>query len=68
MNCIRDNNITISPMNWEFYKIFVNLDKNKLPNLVKYVQEHEKTERNNYFKKEFEFAFTSFQSFLCWKN
>ena len=68
MNYVRDNNITVSPINWNYYKIFTNLDKNKIPTLVKYIQEHEKSERNPYFKKEFESAFISFQSFLCWKN
>ena len=68
MNYIRDNNITTKPINWEFYKIFVNLDKNKLPELTKHIQEHEKSEWNTYFKKEFESAFISFQSSICGKN
>ena len=68
MNYIRNKNIPSTPINWEFYKIFTNLDKNKIPILVKYIQEHKKSERNTYFQKEFESAFTSFQSFLCWKN
>ena len=68
MNYIRDNNIETTPINWEFYKIFVNLDKNKLSNLVKYIEEHNKSEWNTYFQKEFESAFTSFQSSLCYKN
>lgn len=68
MNYIRDNNIETTPINWEFYKIFVNLDKNKLPELTKYIQEHTKSERNTYFQKEFQSAFTSFISYLCGKN
>lgn len=68
MNYIRDNNITLTPINWDFYKIFINLDKNKLPDLIKYIQEHQKSEWNAYFEKEFWAAFTSFQLFLCWKN
>ena len=68
MNYIRDNNIDTAPINWEFYKIFVNLDKNKLPELTNYNQEHNKSEWNVYFKKEFESAFISFNSYLCWKN
>ena len=68
MNCIRDNNIWVNPINWEFYKIFINLDKNKLPNLVKYIEEHNKSEWNKYFQKEFETAFISFQSYICGKN
>lgn len=68
MNYIRDNNIETLPINWEFYKIFINLDKNKLSDLTKYVQEHDKTERNIYFRKEFQLAFTSFNSYLCGKN
>ena len=68
MNYIRDNSIISTPINWEFYKIFINLDKNKLPDITKYIEEHNKSERNNYFQKEFQSAFTSLQSFLCWKN
>lgn len=68
MNYIRDNNITTTPINSEFYKIFVNLDKNKLPELVKYIESHNKSEQNVYFQQEFNSAFTSFQSFLCWKK
>lgn len=68
MNYIRDNKIELSPINWEFYKMFVNLDKNKLSELTQYIQTHKKAEWNAHFKKEFELAFTSFQSFLCWKN
>ena len=68
MNYIRNNDIIATPINWNFYKIFVNLDKNKLPDLIKYIQEHTKSEWNTYFEKEFWSAFTSFQSFLCWKN
>jgi len=68
MNYIRDNNIELNPINWEFYKIFINLDKNKLPETIKYFQEHNKSERNIYFKKEFDLAFTSFNSYLCGKN
>lgn len=68
MNYIRDNNIELTPINWEFYKIFVNLDKNRLPELTKYIQEHQKSERNIYFQKEFESAFTSFNAYLCEKN
>lgn len=68
MNYVRDNDIETKPINWEFYKIFVNLDKNKLPELTKYIQEHTKSEWNTYFQKEFNSAFTSFLSYLCWKN
>ena len=68
MNYIRDNNIISSPINWEFYKIFINLDKNKLPELTKYIQEHDKSEWNEYFQKEFQSAFTSLLPFLCWKK
>ena len=68
MNYIRDNNITTTPINSEFYKIFVNLNKNKLPELIQYIQTHNKSEQNQYFQKEFNSAFTSFQSFLCWKK
>jgi hypothetical protein len=38
MNYIRDNNMTTAPINSEFYKIFINLDKNKIPELVKYME------------------------------
>ena len=68
MNYIRDNDIISKSINWQFYKIFVNLDKNKLPELIKYTEEHNKSEWNNYFEKEFGSAFTSFLSFLCEKN
>ena len=68
MNYIRDNNFETNSINWEFYKIFVNLDKNKLPDLTKYIQEHNKSEQNTYFQKEFESSFTSFNSYLCGKN
>ena len=68
MNYIRDNHIETNPINWAFYKIFVNLDKNKLPELTKYIQEHDKSERNSYFEKEFDSAFISFNSYLCGKN
>ena len=68
MNYIRDNKIESTPINWEFYKIFVNLDKNKLPELSKYIQEHDKSEWNTYFQKEFDSSFTSFNSYLCGKN
>lgn len=68
MNYIRDNNIETTPIKWNFYKVFVNLDKNKLPELTKYIQEHNKFERNTYFREEFQSAFTSFNSYLCDKN
>ena len=68
MNYVRDNNIINTPINWEFYKIFVNLDKNKLSELIKYIEEHNKSDWNRYFQHEFQSAFTSLQSFLCWKN
>ena len=68
MNYIRDNHIEINPINWTFYKIFMNLDKNKIPELTKYIQEHNKSEWKNYFKKEFESAVISFQSYICGKN
>ena len=68
MNYIRDNNITTTSINSEFYKIFINLDKNKIPELVKYMELHNKSEQNSYFQQEFKSAFTSFQSFLCWKK
>ena len=68
MNYIRDNNISNTPINWEFYKIFVNLDKNKLPEITKYLEEHNKSDWNTYFQNEFKSAFTSLQSFLCWKK
>lgn len=68
INYIRDNDIITTPINWEFYKIFINIDKNKLPELTKYIQEHNKSERNEYFQKELQSAFTSLQSFLCSKK
>lgn len=68
MNYVRDNNITHAPINWEFYKIFINLDKNKLSELTKHIEEHNKSQRNRYFQDEFKSAFTSLQSFLCWKK
>ena len=68
MNYIRDNNIITTPINWDFYKIFINLDKNKLPELTKYLEEHSKSQRNTYFRNEFKSAFTSLQTFLCWKK
>ena len=68
MNYIRDNNTETTPIKWNFYKVFVNLDKNKLPELTKYIQEHNKSERNTYFREEFQSAFTSFNSYLCDKN
>ncbi len=68
MNYIRDNNIETTPIKWNFYKVFVNLDKNKLPELTKYIQEHNKSERSTYFREEFQSAFTSFNSYLCDKN
>ena len=68
MNYIRDNNLTITPINWQFYKIFINLNKNSLPEVVKYIKEHSKSEQNLYFQKQFLSAFTSFQTFICWKN
>jgi uncharacterized protein YijF (DUF1287 family) len=67
MNYIRDNHVEAKPINWEFYKIFVNIDKNRLPELTKYLQEHSKSEWNNYFKNAFESAFISFNSQLCGK-
>ena len=54
-----------TPLNWNYYKIFVNLDKNKLPDIIKYMEWHNKSELNNYFQKEFQWAFTSLQSSLC---
>lgn len=68
MNYIRDNHTETNPINWTFYKIFINLDKNKLPELTKYIQEHNKSEWNIYFEKEFKSAFISFQSYICGKN
>jgi hypothetical protein len=68
MNYIRDNHIEMNPINWTFYKIFINLNKNKLPELTKYIHEHNKSEWDNYFKKEFESAFILFQSYICGKN
>lgn len=68
MNYIRDNNITTSPINWEFYKIFINLDKNKLHEITKYLENHNKSDWNAYFENEFKSAFISLQSFLCWKK
>lgn len=68
MNYIRDNKFETKPINWKFYKIFINLDKNKIPELIKYIQEHDKHEWNLYFQKEFESAFISFNSHLCEKN
>jgi len=65
MNYIRDKDITLTPINWNFYKIFVNLNKNKLPDIVTYIEWHNKSERNDYFQKEFQSAFTSLQSSLC---
>lgn len=68
MNYIRDKKIEFNPINWEFYKIFINLDKNKLTELTKYIQEYKKSEWKIYFQKKFESAFTSFQSYICGKN
>lgn len=68
MNYIRDNNFVWESINWEYYKIFINLDKNKLPELIKYIGEHNKSEWNNHFQMEFGKAFTSFKLFLCGKN
>ena len=68
MNYIRDNNIETTSINWEFYKIFINLDKNKLSELIQYMQEYNKAEWNIYFQKQFESAFTSFKLYLCGKN
>ena len=68
MNYIRDNHTIESPINWEFYKIFINLDKNKLPEIIKYLEEHNKSDWDIHFQKEFQSAFTSLQSFLCWEK
>ena len=68
MNYVRDNHIETNPMNWTFYKVFINLDKNRLPELTKYIQEHNKSEWNAYFNKEFVSAFKLFKSYLCDKN
>lgn len=68
INYIRDNKIESNMINWEFYKIFINLNKNKLPESSQYIQEHKKHERKTYFQKEFQSAFTSFQSYICGKN
>ena len=65
MNYIRDHNIVQTQINSQFYKIFINLDKNKLKELTKYLDEHNKSEWNEYFKREFQSAFTSLQPFLC---
>ncbi len=65
---IRDNDISITPINWQFYKIFINLNKNKIPELIKYIEQHNKHEQNMYISKEFQSVFISFQSFLCWKK
>ena len=65
MNYIRDHNIVQTQINSQFYKIFINLDKNKLQILTKYIEEHNKSERNSYFQKEFESAFTSFLKNIC---
>ena len=46
----------------------INLDKNKLSDLVKYAEKHNKSDLNKHLQKEFQSAFTSFQSFLCSKN
>lgn len=68
MNFIRDNNIEQQSIKWEFYKIFINLDKNKLPQLIKFIEGHNKSERNQYFQEEFKSSFISFQYVLCWQK
>ena len=68
MNYIRDNKISTTPIKWNFYKIFINLDKNKISELAKYIDEHNKSDRNKHLEKEFHSSFTSFQSYLCSKN
>ena len=68
MNTIKEQDIQQKNINWEFYKIFINLDKSKLPQLIKFIEEHQKTERNTYFQKEFQSSFPSFQKFLCEKK
>ena len=67
MNYIRDNNIEKVSINGQFYKIFINLNKNELPQMLKIIENNPKSQRNNYFQQQFDSAFISFQSFLCWK-
>ncbi len=68
MNYIRDKDITHNKINWDYYKIFINLNKNTIPQLVQYIESHQKSDRYLYFQTEFESAFTSFQSSLCYKK
>ena len=67
MNYIRDNNIENVSINGQFYKIFINLNKNELPQMLKIIENNPKSQRNKYFQQQFDSAFISFQSFLCWK-
>ena len=68
MNYIRDNGIEQTPINGQFYKIFINLNKNHLPQMLKIIETNPKSQRNNYFQQQFDSAFTSFQSLLCGRN
>ena len=68
MKYIENKNLTALKINWQYYKIFVNLDKNKLSELTKFLEWNPKDSRNIYFEKQFESAFSSFQTFLCWQK
>lgn len=68
MKYIENNDLEKLAINNQYYKIFINLDKNKLADLVHYIEWHQKSEWNWYFEKEFESAFNFFQTFLCWQK
>ena len=62
---MRDNNIAKTPIGGQFYKIFVNLNKNNLPELINFIETNPKSQWNDYFQEKFKSDFISFQSSLC---
>ena len=68
MNLLRDKKYTQLPIGNQFYKIFLNLNKNELTHLQQLFQEKKKADIKPYLHSEFEKSFTSFQSFLCSKK
>lgn len=68
MNIIRDESLSTKYINWQYYKIFVNLNKNSIPDFIKFLDQHTKTEGYQYIENEFKSSFNSFQAFLQWKQ
>lgn len=68
MNIIRDSNISTKEINRQYLKVFINLNKNTIPEMFKFIESHTKEEVNLYLESEFKSSFNSFQSFIAWKQ